>query len=387
MKKYIRRYIALLAVSILAMPIISACGGNGGLDNTLWTPPPAQEFIPGTHVVIVPGYIDNITVQTTFNTDGIVSVYVLDHNETPMFFDMVMPGLAERIVAANTYSVDSVVNATVTADAIMDAVRIATDIALGRQAFIITVPGYIDDITVRTVFDADVIVGVYVVSHNETPMFFDMVMPDLGERIVAANTYNVDSVVNATVTADAIMDAVRIATDVAQGRAPMPTPAPTTPAPTPAPTPEPTPAPTPEPTPEPTPQPTPEPTPEPTIPTPTPGPDATPEPTPAPTPEPTPAPTPTPTPARFNPGSHTVSVDGYIDSITVRVTFDANRITDITVVDHDETPMFFDMVMPGLGERILAAQTYDVDTVARATVTADAIIEAVRIAMGRASVN
>lgn len=81
---------------------------------------------------------------------------------------------------------------------------------------------------------------------------------------------------------------------------------------------------------------------------------------------------------------YSAAAAGYIDDVVVAVAFDGNSIVAINVTRHSETPMFANMALGPMIPAMIAAQTYDVDVVAGATYTAEALREAVRLAMEQA---
>jgi len=101
------------------------------------------------------------------------------------------------------------------------------------------------------------------------------------------------------------------------------------------------------------------------------------EPAQTPTPAETPIPTQTPSIASFIPATFQIREDGYIGEIIVQVSFSESRIEEIHILSHSETETFFNMVVPTLTNRIIAAQSANVDIITGATATSRAIINAV----------
>ncbi|MCL2400215.1 MAG: FMN-binding protein [Defluviitaleaceae bacterium] len=111
----------------------------------------------------------------------------------------------------------------------------------------------------------------------------------------------------------------------------------------------------------------------------------------APTPASTPAPTPPPAqeegPALFTPGTFTGTSDSYGGTLTASVTFEAGRIADISI-DHADTASFARRAIPTIPQMILHRQsTLDIDAIASATLTTDAVINAVNDAIEQAGAN
>ncbi len=83
----------------------------------------------------------------------------------------------------------------------------------------------------------------------------------------------------------------------------------------------------------------------------------------------------------FTPGSYTGTGEGMGGDVKVTVTFDAGKITDIVVGEHAETAGVSDPAIAKLPQAILDAQSTQVDVVAGATLTSNAIIAAVNDAI------
>ena len=79
-----------------------------------------------------------------------------------------------------------------------------------------------------------------------------------------------------------------------------------------------------------------------------------------------------------------VGTGGFGGNIYVDVTFSENSILSVTVTAHNETPAFANSVFGHLIPAILANNTANLDTVAGATETAEALLHAVQDAIEQA---
>lgn len=61
-------------------------------------------------------------------------------------------------------------------------------------------------------------------------------------------------------------------------------------------------------------------------------------------------------------GTYTGTAEGYRGDLTVEVVVEDGRITDIEVVDHDETESFFETAYEATPADIIEAQDFDIDT-------------------------
>ena len=73
---------------------------------------------------------------------------------------------------------------------------------------------------------------------------------------------------------------------------------------------------------------------------------------------------------------------GYGGTLKVRVTVDGDKLTRVEVTSHHETQGVGTRAIDALPEAMASAGTWDVDTVSGATVTSNAIKDAVRMALG-----
>jgi len=71
-------------------------------------------------------------------------------------------------------------------------------------------------------------------------------------------------------------------------------------------------------------------------------------------------------------------------SLTARVTFRGNRITDIAVTNYTDSSAFVGMVTAVMVPAMIAANNYNVDTMSGATYTSNGLRQAVAAAMAQA---
>lgn len=95
----------------------------------------------------------------------------------------------------------------------------------------------------------------------------------------------------------------------------------------------------------------------------------------------TPAPSETGSAAIFTPGTYEGTGKGYGGDIKVSVTVDETSITDIEVVEQTETEGVGGAALPTLVDKVLSAQSVNIDGVSGATYTSDGFLTAVREAI------
>ena len=93
----------------------------------------------------------------------------------------------------------------------------------------------------------------------------------------------------------------------------------------------------------------------------------------------------TPAEGIYTPGTYTGEALGYGGTVSVTITTDENSITAVTVTGDDETPTIGGAQLETLGNMILEAQSAEIDGVAGATITSDAVKSAAQAAIDQAT--
>lgn len=86
----------------------------------------------------------------------------------------------------------------------------------------------------------------------------------------------------------------------------------------------------------------------------------------------------------YTPGTYTGEAEGFGGTVTVELTVDANKITDVKVTGDSETPNIGGAQLENLGKAILEAQSAEIDAASGATVTSTAVKEAAAAALAQA---
>lgn len=89
----------------------------------------------------------------------------------------------------------------------------------------------------------------------------------------------------------------------------------------------------------------------------------------------------------FSPGTYEGEGKGMNGQVKVEVTVTEDEITDIKVLSHNETPGVSDLAINNLPDEIIETQSLGVDTIAGATLSSNAILEAVADALEKAGAN
>ena len=316
-----------------------------------------------TYETTARGIFSDVKVETVADADGIYSVKVVEHGETPELGGVAADELPAKIVEAQSVEIDGVAGATMTSNAIKTAVtealvqagfleapaeepveeaaaetpaeEAAEPVAApdGAQTLTVTKPGVFgEDVVVEIVADADQIYSVTVVENNETQGIGSMAVEQLPTKIVEAQSADIDGVSGATMTSNAIKAAVAEALEQVGfgGAVAAEAPAEETPA------------------------------------------------------EEAPAEEAAEEPAAAADGAQTLTVTKpgvFGEDVVVEVVADAGEIYSVTVVKNNETMGIGSMAVDQLPAKIVEAQSADIDGVTGATMTSNAIKAAVAEAL------
>lgn len=187
----------------------------------------------GTYIGSADGHNAPLEVEVTVENGEITNVVVLSHEESDGIADPALEEVPAGIVASNSTEVDIVSGATVTSEAIMSAVDTALAGTPGEPSVVIieepaeeteevevsdnvyedgthevTVDGHNGPLTVEVVVEAGTISSVVVLEHEETEGLADPALEEVPAAIVASNSAEVDTVSGVTVTSEAIIAAV-----------------------------------------------------------------------------------------------------------------------------------------------------------------------------------
>ena len=182
-----------------------------------------------------PGRNGDVTVEVVYSDNKIQSVKVTDHQETEGIADGALEQIPTAIVEANTPNVDTVSGATITSEAIINAVIAAlesggVDVAsLGTAAPHENVPvtytagtytgtgeGYNGPINLEVTFTEDGIESIDYSDNVETNHIGTPAFDYLVEDAIAANGSGIDSVSGATFTSVGFKDALADAAEQAE---------------------------------------------------------------------------------------------------------------------------------------------------------------------------
>ncbi|RRD94966.1 FMN-binding protein [Clostridiales bacterium COT073_COT-073] len=201
----------------------------------------------GIYEGVAQGYGGTVRLQVTIQSGKISQIAVLSHSETPAYWQSATPILEKIIQTGTTDNIDSVSGATISSQAIFNAIADALSQAKGKTKvsgqskaaqesnssdddnsgysptepnkndysklflpdgeYIGSAIGYGGTITVTVTVTNGVIAKVDVNSHKETNSYYEKAFPIL-DKVVAKNSTNVDTISGATVTSKGLLSAI-----------------------------------------------------------------------------------------------------------------------------------------------------------------------------------
>lgn len=114
-----KKTLVLVMVAVLALGMLTACGGQ--------QPAADAVYKAGTIEKTVQGYGGDMVVKTTFTDNEIKEVLVTSHEETEGVGSVAIEEIPFAIVEAQSTEVEAVAGATVSSNAIIEAVQQAID--------------------------------------------------------------------------------------------------------------------------------------------------------------------------------------------------------------------------------------------------------------------
>ena len=241
MKKFFIIVTCLLVVFIGMFVGLSVLGGQLSDEDTIWN---ARK--PGSENQIMPraeavgnlsagvflgtgggGHYGEVSVEITVDQSGrITAVEVVDSHETPRFAGPAFEHLIPAVINSQTHNVDVFVGATQSStaflNAVADAIRVSSGAAPEEPAVVVRPDGAVftgrssaghggddGDLFVEVIISDDgEIVFIEVTRHSETPGFANPAFEALIERVLAAQSTDVDIHTGSTYTSRAFLEAV-----------------------------------------------------------------------------------------------------------------------------------------------------------------------------------
>ena len=177
-------------------------------------------YTPGTYTGVANGFGGDVEVTLTIGDNGgISSVEITGANETPEVGGAAIPTLKDSILEKQSADIDAVSGATITSTAVKSAASKALSQAGGSGAsagpsftpgtYTGTAKGFGGDVEVTVTVSESTIDDIQVVGDHETENIGTFAVSMMPDRILEAQTTDVDAVAGATVTSKAILLALQ----------------------------------------------------------------------------------------------------------------------------------------------------------------------------------
>ena len=172
------------------------------------------KYTPGTYESVVRGMGGKITFQIVLDETSIVSIEAVKHHETAGIGDRALESVIPAILEAQSTEVDVWSGATITSNAIKEAVEDAIAQATVQEAKYVpgvyesVVRGMGGKITFQIELSETAIVSIEAVKHHETAGIGDRALESVIPAILEAQSTEVDAWSGATITSNAIKEAV-----------------------------------------------------------------------------------------------------------------------------------------------------------------------------------
>ncbi len=183
-------------------------------------------YTPGTYTAEADGFGGKVALELTIGDNGgITNAVITGDGETPDVGGAAIPELANQILTAQSAEIDGVSGATVTSGAVKEALAAAIaeaggqEVATGPKAadgnlfipgtYTASAKGFGGDVEVEVAVQENSIDSVKVTGDHETENIGTFAVSMLPDKILAAQTVNVDAISGATVTSKAILRALQ----------------------------------------------------------------------------------------------------------------------------------------------------------------------------------
>ena len=186
------------------------------------------EYTPGTYTQSANGFGGPVEVAITIGDNGgIADAVITGESETPDVGGAAIPELRNQLITAQSADIDGVSGASFTSGAVKEAAGKALAQAKGEEiaeapkaeAGNLFIPGtytgsskgFGGDVEVTVTVSENAIEDIQIVGDHETENIGSFAVSMLGERIMEAQSPNVDALSGATVTSSAIFRALQAA--------------------------------------------------------------------------------------------------------------------------------------------------------------------------------
>lgn len=208
-------------LSMTMLLSLASCGSKKSGDSS-------GIYTPGTYTASAKGFGGDVTVTLTVDSNSITDVSIVGDEETPTVGGAALEELTNQVKEAGSKEIDGVTGATLTSNAVKEAVASALSEAKGESeevgalemtdgTYTATTTSYAEanglattgSMTMNVEIKDNKIVSIDVPESTDTDVIGQMAFPILSEEVVEAQSLAVDSVSGATVSSNAFMTALK----------------------------------------------------------------------------------------------------------------------------------------------------------------------------------
>ena len=217
---------SLIFMGVISIILVAALGVYIKKSSVLVSTDIEGSYTPGSYTSSADGFAGPVEVTVEIGENGgITDVAISGPDETPDVGGAAIPILKQAILTGQTADIDAVTGATFTSDAVKTAVGDALAQAGGEAVdsgpkaaegdlfipgtYTETAKGFGGDVTVTVTVSEKAIEDIQIEGDHETENIGTFAVDMLDDRIMEAQSPNVDALTGATVTSNAILGALK----------------------------------------------------------------------------------------------------------------------------------------------------------------------------------
>lgn len=129
-----RKNVGIISVALVMTLLLAGCGKSDGFDATQYSISESGTWTDGTYTETVDGRNGEFKVTVVISDGRMAEIKIGDNEETPDKGGVAIAQLPDEIIEQQSVSVDAVSGATVTSDAIKEAVAKSLETAsVGKE--------------------------------------------------------------------------------------------------------------------------------------------------------------------------------------------------------------------------------------------------------------
>ena len=192
---------------VLCLSVLAVCSVSAAVAE-------ASSYVPGTYQGAGTG-MGAVIANVTVDADSITEIVLDLSNETENIGQVAGDTLVDQLLLSQSTEIDGVSGATITTNAVKDAVNAALSQARGETASTVadgvytgTGRGSRSNIVANVTIEGGAITGIEVTESGDSPYVSEVAIKGVSSRIIEKQSVAVDSVTGATLTSAGVKAAV-----------------------------------------------------------------------------------------------------------------------------------------------------------------------------------